>query len=57
LRFIYVNIFSEGSSDECLSVVTKMKTSRFNIHEQKDSTNVQDVEVTLIPNCNWMLKG
>ena len=57
LCFIYVNILLSGSSDECVSVVNKMKNSRFNIHEQENSANVQNVEVTLIPNCNCMLKG
>ena len=46
---MYANILLKGSSDECVSVVNKMKNSRFNIHEQKNST--------LIPNGNWMLKG
>ena len=55
---IYIrNILLSGLSDECVSVVNKMKNSRFSIHEQENSANVQKVEVTLILNCNCMLKG
>jgi hypothetical protein len=43
---LYANILLKGSSDECVSVVNKMKNSRFNIHEQENST--------LIPNCSLM---
>jgi hypothetical protein len=52
---ICVNIVLYGSPDDFVIVVNKMKTNRFNIHKLENYTNVNNAEVTLIPNC--ALKG